>query len=66
MHPMKPAQALQKLGALGWSDRKIASQIGVSPNTVGRIRIADHKTNYDTGKAIVDLAHAVEVLKPKE
>lgn len=63
---MNPTQALEKLRSRGWSDRKIARAVGVSPNTIGRIRTNPDRSAYDTGKKVITLAAAIDLPALKE
>lgn len=63
---MNPTEALEKLRSWGWSDRKIARALGVSPNTIGRIRSNPDRSAYDTTQRLIRLAYALDFLKAEE
>jgi len=54
---MNPRTAVETLRALGWSDNRIAVEVGVTQPTIWKIRsTAAGKTNYELGAALVALA----------
>lgn len=63
---MNPTQALEKLRSRGWSDRKVAKAIGVSPTTIGRISTSPDRCGYDTVQKVITLAQAIDLPAMKE
>lgn len=54
---MTPATAIQTLLASGWTEAKIATEVGATQPTINRIK-RGAKPSYDVGVAIVALAEA--------
>lgn len=63
---MNLTEALEKLRSRGWSDRKIAKAIGVSPNTVGRVSSNPERTAHGTANKVITLAQAIDLPAMRE
>lgn len=53
---MSPAQAIDSLRALGWSDHKIATAADTTTPTIWRIRTSSSGPSYDLGAALIAVA----------
>lgn len=54
---MNPRTAVETLRALGWSDNRIAVEVGVTQPTIWKIRSTSAgRTSYELGAALVALA----------
>lgn len=60
MSDMTPQQAVQVLVKNGWSEARIAREIGTSQPTVHRIKRGHDGAAYKTVKSLLALAAAVE------
>lgn len=60
MSDMTPQQAVQALVKNGWSEARIAREIGTSQPTVHRIKRGHDGAAYKTVKSLLALAAAVE------
>lgn len=63
---MNLTEALEYLRSRGWSDRKVAKAIGVSPNTVGRVRRNPERVVHGTANKVITLAQAIDLPAMKE
>jgi len=54
---MTPATAIQTLLASGWTEAKIAAEVGTTQPTINRIK-RDAKPSWDVGVAVIALAEA--------
>lgn len=57
---MNPQTAVVALIALGWSESRIAKEVGTSQPTVHRIKhgLQRRGVSFETAKAVIDLAEA--------
>jgi DNA-binding NarL/FixJ family response regulator len=57
---MNPQTAVATLIALGWSESRIAKEVGTSQPTVHRIKhgLQRRGVSFETAKAVIDLAES--------
>lgn len=53
---MNPSQAITALLGRGMTESAIGQAVGVSQGTINKIKRGDMVPNWETGKALVDLA----------
>jgi len=53
---MTPSDAIKKLLTQGSTEALIGHSVGVSQGTINKIKRGDMVPNWETGKALVDLA----------
>lgn len=58
---MDPSSAVTKLMGSGMTEQVIAAALNVNQSTVNRIRRRVVAPSYDIGKALVDMAQALDV-----
>ena len=63
---MKPSEAIEKLLAAGMTEAAIGLAVDCRQSTVNRIKRGDMIPNWETGKALIDLAEGLheEALDP--
>lgn len=54
--PMTPSEAITALLARGMTEAAIGVAVGARQSTINRIKRGDMIPNWETGKALVDLA----------
>lgn len=60
---MKPSEAIARLRTAGMTEQAIAVAVGARQSTINRIRHEQMQPTYALGKALVDMAAALD--KPK-
>lgn len=62
---MDPSSAVTKLVSSGMSEQGIASALNINQSTVNRIRRGVVAPSYEVGKALVDMALALDAKPAK-
>lgn len=62
---MTPSEAITALLARGMTEAAIGDAVGARQSTINRIKRGDMIPNWETGKALVDLAETPEPSGPE-
>lgn len=61
---MTPSEAITSLQAYGMTEAAIGAAVGARQSTINKIKRGDMTPNWETGKALVDLALALPANSP--
>ncbi len=57
MTPMTPSEAIAQLLAGGMTEAAIGDAVGTRQSTINKIKRGDMVPNWETGRALIQLAH---------
>ncbi|MHC9085373.1 helix-turn-helix domain-containing protein [Luteimonas sp. RIT-PG2_3] len=63
---MTPSEAIAHLKHSGMTELVIAAAVGARQSTINRIRHGQMQPTYGLGRALVDMAEALDQPKPKK